>query len=167
MAFRRYYAPELAGKSLTKAVHVQVQAAFHRVFGAHCGWAHNALFISELASLRHRLPEHLRPPPTPPKPKKRKEGAPEDAEVEVDDEEAEAGLASPDPVGPAKSPKGRGTPAAKKATTLGRLPAKTPKAKRTAGAAREAGAEALVTDPGMQAQPEKKKKWAVVRDFGD
>lgn len=53
----RYYAPELKDKSLTKRVHGLVQGAFQRVFGPYCGWAHNTLFVSELSSMRDRLPE--------------------------------------------------------------------------------------------------------------
>jgi len=66
----RYYCPHLADKTLTPRIHGEVQQAFQEVFGEHCGWAHNALFISELASVRARLPEHLQPPPPPPTPPK-------------------------------------------------------------------------------------------------
>ena len=38
-----------------------VEAALQQRFGSHAGWAHNALFISELASQRHHLPLHLQP----------------------------------------------------------------------------------------------------------
>lgn len=58
----RYYLPKLAGKALTKNLHASVAAAFTDRFGAYAGWAHNTLFISELASHRHLLPEHLRAP---------------------------------------------------------------------------------------------------------
>ena len=37
----------------------QVEQAFQQVFGPYAGWAHNTLFISELASMRHRLPARL------------------------------------------------------------------------------------------------------------
>jgi hypothetical protein len=40
---------------------VAVEAALQARFGAHAGWAHTLLFISELASQRHRLPPHLQP----------------------------------------------------------------------------------------------------------
>ena len=50
-----------AGKSLTRALMVAVEAALQERFGAHAGWAHTLLFISELASQRHRLPLHLQP----------------------------------------------------------------------------------------------------------
>ena len=50
-----------AGKSLTRALMVAVEAALQARFGAHAGWAHTLLFISELASQRHRLPPHLQP----------------------------------------------------------------------------------------------------------
>ncbi len=39
-----------------------VEEAFQNRFGGHAGWAHNTLFISELATQRHLLPEHLQPP---------------------------------------------------------------------------------------------------------
>ena len=35
---------------------MQVEQAFQDVFGPYAGWAHNVLFISELASQKHRLP---------------------------------------------------------------------------------------------------------------
>ena len=38
-----------------------VEAALQQRFGSHAGWAHNTLFISELASQRHHLPAHLQP----------------------------------------------------------------------------------------------------------
>ena len=37
----------------------QVEQAFQAVFGPYAGWAHNTLFVSELASQQHRLPPHL------------------------------------------------------------------------------------------------------------
>lgn len=40
---------------------VAVEEAFIERFGPWAGWAHNTLFISELASQRERLPEHLQP----------------------------------------------------------------------------------------------------------
>ncbi|KFM26186.1 N-glycosylase/DNA lyase [Auxenochlorella protothecoides] len=52
----RHYLPALRGKALTPALHAQVQAAFVARFGAHAGWAHNTLFISELARYRGRVP---------------------------------------------------------------------------------------------------------------
>lgn len=36
-----------------------VEQAFAQAFGPYCGWAHNTLFISELASQKHRLPVRL------------------------------------------------------------------------------------------------------------
>ena len=38
-----------------------VEQAFIERFGPWAGWAHNTLFISELASQRERLPAHLQP----------------------------------------------------------------------------------------------------------
>lgn len=55
----RYYLPSLRGKALTKKVHGEVQQAFTKRFGPYAGWAHNTLFISELASQAHRLPPQL------------------------------------------------------------------------------------------------------------
>lgn len=52
----KYYAPHLAKKSLTPKLHAEVQQAFVDRFGPYAGWAHNCLFISELASHRHLLP---------------------------------------------------------------------------------------------------------------
>jgi hypothetical protein len=52
----RYYAPHLAKKSLTPKLHAEVQQAFVDRFGPYAGWAHNCLFIGELASHRHLLP---------------------------------------------------------------------------------------------------------------
>ena len=49
----------------------QVQAGMEAVFGAYAGWAHNALFVAELANHRQALPEALR---TTPVKKKRKQG---------------------------------------------------------------------------------------------
>jgi hypothetical protein len=51
----RYYAPHLAKKSLTPKLHAEVQQAFVDRFGPYAGWAHNCLFIGELASHRHLL----------------------------------------------------------------------------------------------------------------
>ncbi len=50
----RYYLPALKGKSLTKKVHEEVQAAFEDRFGSYSGWCHNTLFIAELASQQER-----------------------------------------------------------------------------------------------------------------
>jgi hypothetical protein len=44
----RYYAPRLAGKTLTKKLHGEVAAAFVERFGPRAGWAHSVLFISDL-----------------------------------------------------------------------------------------------------------------------
>ena len=50
-----------AGKTLTKPLMAAVETALQQRFGSHAGWAHNTLFISELASQRHHLPAHLQP----------------------------------------------------------------------------------------------------------
>lgn len=55
----RYYTPKLKGKTLSPKIMLAVEQAFETAFGPYCGWAHNTLFISELASQRHRLPLHL------------------------------------------------------------------------------------------------------------
>jgi hypothetical protein len=52
----KYYAPHLAKKSLNPKLHAEVQQAFGDRFGPYAGWAHNCLFISELASHKHLLP---------------------------------------------------------------------------------------------------------------
>ena len=46
---------------MNKKIMVAVEDAFIQRFGPWAGWAHNTLFISELATQRERLPEHLRP----------------------------------------------------------------------------------------------------------
>ena len=47
----------LAGKKPSKAQNRAVEEALQERFGSHAGWAHNVLFISELAQMRHLLPE--------------------------------------------------------------------------------------------------------------
>lgn len=51
----RYYAPRLAGKSLTKKLHAEVAAVFVERFGSRAGWAHSILFISELRQTQNQL----------------------------------------------------------------------------------------------------------------
>ena len=58
-----HYCAELEGKSLTPKVMDAVEEAVIKVFGSHAGWAHNTLFIAELAHVRAALPEELRTPP--------------------------------------------------------------------------------------------------------
>ena len=60
-----HYTPGLEGKSLTPRVMDEVQEAIVNVFGEYAGWAHNTLFIAELAHVRAALPEELRTPPRP------------------------------------------------------------------------------------------------------
>lgn len=43
----------LAGKTLTKPLMAAVEQALVSRFGPYAGWAHNTLFIAELASQRH------------------------------------------------------------------------------------------------------------------
>lgn len=57
----RYYAPQLRGRTLTPKLMVEVERVLQGVFGSHAGWAHNTLFVAELASSRDALPEHLQP----------------------------------------------------------------------------------------------------------
>ncbi|KAF5827694.1 hypothetical protein DUNSADRAFT_240 [Dunaliella salina] len=51
--------PSLRGKTLTQKMHGDIQDAFIQKYGEYAGWAHNTLFIAELASQQHRLPPHL------------------------------------------------------------------------------------------------------------
>lgn len=53
----KYYTPALRGKTLTPKIHPMIMQAFVDVFGEYAGWAHNALFISELASHKKYLPD--------------------------------------------------------------------------------------------------------------
>lgn len=46
----------VAGKKPSKALNRVVEEALQERFGSHAGWAHNVLFISELAQMRHLLP---------------------------------------------------------------------------------------------------------------
>lgn len=48
----QYYTPELQGKTLTPRIMTAVEEAIVGVFGPYAGWAHNALFIAELASFK-------------------------------------------------------------------------------------------------------------------
>ena len=45
----------LAGKKPSKAANQSVEDALQALFGSHAGWAHNTLFIAELASMKHLL----------------------------------------------------------------------------------------------------------------
>ncbi|KAK3263766.1 8-oxoguanine glycosylase ogg1 [Cymbomonas tetramitiformis] len=63
----KHYTPQLEGKTLTPRIMDVVEDAFGDVFGEWAGWAHNVLFVADLASQKHRLPEHLRPSPAPKK----------------------------------------------------------------------------------------------------
>lgn len=54
--------PELEGKSLTKRVTKEIENRFGEIFGDYAGWAHNVLFIAELASYQHYLPVEIRTP---------------------------------------------------------------------------------------------------------
>jgi 3-methyladenine DNA glycosylase/8-oxoguanine DNA glycosylase len=88
-----HYVPELRAKSLTPRVMDEVEAAVVKVFGAYAGWAHNTLFVAELAHVRAKLPEELRTPPRPKTiaVKKEKEGGTAD---EGEDGGGEAGGAA-------------------------------------------------------------------------
>ena len=73
-----YYKPELKGKTLTPRVMGEVEQAFIDRFGPYAGWAHNTLFVSELASCQELLPVELRTPPKA-KAKRKKEAKPKGA----------------------------------------------------------------------------------------
>ena len=78
-----YYKPELKeAKSLTPRVMAQVEEAFAETFGDHCGWAHNTLFVAELANFQKQLPEKLRTPPRARKKTPKKEKAPKAEGIE-------------------------------------------------------------------------------------
>lgn len=51
----KHYATHLRGKTNTPKLHPEVQQAFTDMFGPYAGWAHNALFISELASVKKKI----------------------------------------------------------------------------------------------------------------
>lgn len=51
----RHYTPHLKGKPPSPKYHPEVQQAFVERFGEYAGWAHNTLFISELASVKKKL----------------------------------------------------------------------------------------------------------------
>lgn len=53
----RHYTPHLKGKAPSPKYHPEVQAAFVERFGEYAGWAHNTLFISELAHIKKMLQE--------------------------------------------------------------------------------------------------------------
>eukprot|EP00879_Flechtneria_rotunda_P007898 GHRR01008275.1.p1 GENE.GHRR01008275.1~~GHRR01008275.1.p1 ORF type:complete len:589 (+),score=236.26 GHRR01008275.1:58-1824(+) len=55
----QYYAPHLANKTLNPKLHGEVQQVLVERFGTYAGWAHNTLFISELASHKQLLPTGL------------------------------------------------------------------------------------------------------------
>ena len=71
-----HYTPDLQGKSLTPRIMDEVEDAIVSVFGEYAGWAHNTLFVAELASVRAALPEELRTPPRAKAPKKEKREKP-------------------------------------------------------------------------------------------
>eukprot|EP00889_Picochlorum_renovo_P008524 jgi/Picre1/35554/NNA_003015.t1 len=53
----KHYTPHLRGKTNSPKYHPEVQEAFVKRFGEYAGWAHNTLFISELASVKKKLRE--------------------------------------------------------------------------------------------------------------
>jgi len=57
-----HYRPDLEGKSLTPRLMTVVEDTLIERFGPHAGWAHNVLFLSELAQLKKKLPEKLQTP---------------------------------------------------------------------------------------------------------
>tara|TARA_B110000240_G_scaffold26593_1_gene27539 strand:- start:3497 stop:5059 length:1563 start_codon:yes stop_codon:yes gene_type:complete len=58
-----HYLPSLEGKTLTPKIMEKVEDTIVGVFGEYAGWAHNTLFVAELAHVRAALPEKLRTPP--------------------------------------------------------------------------------------------------------
>ena len=80
---KEHYKPELQEKkSLTPKLMDLAERALIDRFGPHAGWAHNVLFLSELAQLKKRLPDELQ---TPTKRKKTKK------EVKKEEEESKGG----------------------------------------------------------------------------
>ena len=60
---KTHYRPDLQEKkSLTPRLMEVVENTLIEKFGPHAGWAHNVLFLSELAQLKKRLPEKLQTP---------------------------------------------------------------------------------------------------------
>ena len=57
---------------MTPRLMEKVEDAIVGVFGEYAGWAHNTLFVAELAHVRASLPEELRTPPRAKAPKKEK-----------------------------------------------------------------------------------------------
>lgn len=98
----KYYTPHLRGKSLTKKVHAEVQAAFVQRFGAYAGWAHNSLFIGQLASTRDKVPALATGSGG-----KRKAGGSEGSSASEDsEEEAGGGASDGSEYSPAEPPSG-------------------------------------------------------------
>lgn len=67
-----HYLPSLEGKTLTPKIMEKVEDTIVGVFGEYAGWAHNTLFVAELAHVRAALPEELRTPPRAKTPKEEK-----------------------------------------------------------------------------------------------
>ena len=100
-----HYTPNLEGKSLTPRVMMEVEEAIVGVFGAYAGWAHNTLFVAELAHVRAGLPEELRTPPRPKLAKKPKREKKEDEEKETEFAKKDSDERRPgDPADPLASP---------------------------------------------------------------
>jgi len=79
----RYYTPHLKHKTLNKQIMEQVEAVFVERFGDYAGWAHNTLFIAELASQQEHLPAHLRYGKGSTEPKAKKQKASSSAELDA------------------------------------------------------------------------------------
>jgi len=58
-----HYRTDLKKKTLTPRLMDVVENTLIDKFGPHAGWAHNILFLAELADLKKRLPEKLQTPP--------------------------------------------------------------------------------------------------------
>ena len=68
-----FYRKDLQNKTLTPRIMGEVEDTFIARFGSHAGWAHNVLFISDLADFKKQMPEHLQTGRTPKKKKPKKE----------------------------------------------------------------------------------------------
>eukprot|EP00891_Asterochloris_glomerata_P001075 jgi/Astpho2/1075/e_gw1.00017.36.1_t len=60
---KQHYMPHLKGQLVDKKMMAAVEQAFQQRFGMDAGWAHNVLFISDLASQQERLPPELQAKP--------------------------------------------------------------------------------------------------------
>jgi N-glycosylase/DNA lyase len=90
----RHYARHLAGKALTPKLHGAVQEAFVNRFGPYAGWAHNTLFVAEVASRRGALPDGAAAAPGGVRRGRRSSDA-SDVEVEIGKDEVSHNASTP------------------------------------------------------------------------